>query len=206
MKLLVVNKLLVNRGWQLVNKTSQMHLLSPDSQLRKERLIVLPSQSTAPVPTGTLEAIMRRASQVKSTQPWHLALSGGQTLHLTVEKAGDHVWARLDLDGLLLVMRGTDMNCLDTLIRESLAELLAETIGDACQLVDSLRIESCQDMTEVWDLLRQVRGSYLADHSGVNLALVNQFIGGTAFPSAEQTCKLQKSIRALGHQLLQLAG
>lgn len=205
MKLLVVNKLLINRGWQLIDKTSRMNLLSPDSQLRAERLIVLPSQSTASVPTGTLEAIMRRAGQVKSTQPWHSTLSDNQVLHLTVEKAGDHVWARLDISGLLLVVRGTDMSGLITQVRESLAELLAETVGDACQLVDSLRIEACQDMTEVWDLLRQVRGSYLADNSGIDLALVNQFIGGTAFPSAEQTCKLQKSILALGHQLLQLA-
>jgi predicted RNA binding protein YcfA (HicA-like mRNA interferase family) len=206
MKLVVVNKLLVNRGWQLVDKTSRMNMLSPDSQLRAERLIVLPSQNTAPVPTGTLEAIMRRAGQVKSTQPWHCALFNNKVLHLTTEKTGDHVWGRLDVSGLLLVVRGTDMDCLIAQIRESLAELLSDTVSDACQLVESLQIEACQDLTEVWHLLRQIRGSYLADNSGVDLALVNQFIGGTAFPSAEQTCKLRNSIVALGHQLLQLAG
>ncbi|QJD77457.1 hypothetical protein [Spirosoma rhododendri] len=206
MKLLVVNKLLINRGWQVIDKTSRMYLLSPDSQLRTERLIVLPSQNSVPVPTGTLEAIMRRAGQVKSTQPWHQAITNKGALHLTTERTGDHLWGRLDINGLLLIVRSTDTTCLITQVREILAALLADTIGDSCQLVESLHIEACQDMTEVWDLLRQIRGSYLADNSGVDLALVNQFIGGTAFPSAEQTCKLQKSIRELGQHLLQLAG
>ncbi len=206
MKLVVVNKLLINRGWRLITKTSQLQLLTPSEAQSDEHLIALPTQSTTPLPTGTLDALMRRVNQTQSGFPWSQALSRTQSLEIIIEKSADVLWGRVSLDGLFVVVWGNDVACLRTQILGILADLLADSASSCCGLPETLSFDIRHDMTELWAFLRQLRADYIADLSGIDLATINRFISGKEFPSRKQTLQLQQSFQELGNQLLRLSG
>lgn len=206
MKLVVVNKLLINRGWRLITKTSQSQLLAPKDAQSDERLIVLPSQSATPLPTGTFDSLMRRVNQTQSVPAWHQALSRTQSLELIIEKATDGLWGRMSLNGLFLIVRGDDTTCLTTQIRTTLTNLLANSTSACGGLPEALSFDIRHDMTELWSFLRQLRATYIADLSGIDLATINRFMSGNEFPSPKQTLRLQQSFQEMGHQLLRLSG
>lgn len=203
MKLLVVNKLLINRGWRLTAKTSRIHLWAPNEMLPEERLIILPAKSPAPLPVGTLETIMRRVNQTQPGFPWSRALSDMRSLELIVEKSSGLLWGRISIGSLFLVIWGNTTTCLTTQIHEILTELITESASN--RLPRTLSFEMRYDMTEVWSFLRQVRVNYVADMAGIEQATINRFISGTEFPSSEQMVQIQKSLHELGNQLLRLS-
>lgn len=206
MKLVVVNKLLMNRGWRLITRTSQIQLLTPDDAQTDDRLIVLPAQSPIPLPTGTFDALMRRVNQTQSFPDWKQALSRVQSLELIIEKSADGLWGRVSLDGLFLVVRGTDTTCLTTQVRTILTGLFVDSTSACCGLPETLAFDIRHDMTELWSFLRQLRATHIADLSGIDLTTINRFISGKEFPSPKQTLRLQQSFQELGHQLLRLSG
>ncbi len=206
MKLVVVNKLLINRGWRLITRTNRLQLLIPNEAPSDEHLIVLPAQSSTPLPTGTLDSLMRWVNQTQSGSPWHQALLRMQSLELVIEKSADVLWGRLNLNGLFLVVRGNDTTCLTTQILGILTDLLADSASSCCGLSETLTFDIRHDMTELWSFLRQLRANYIADLSGIDLATINRFISGKAFPSPQQTRQLQQSFQELGNQLLRLSG
>lgn len=205
MKLLVVNKLVINRGWRLIEKTSRTLLFAPDETRQEEHLIILPAKSSTPLPAGTVDTIMRRVNQTKPDSPWPCALSRTQSLELIVEKAADVLWGRISVNGLFLVVRGSDTNCLTKQIQEILIDLMTKSV-DTSRLPQTPSFAIRYDMTEVWSFLRQMRPAYIADMTGIELATINRFITGTAFPSPEQMAKIQQSFQELGNQLLRLSG
>lgn len=206
MKLVVVNKLLINRGWRLITKTSRLQLLAPNEAHPDEHLIVLPAQNNTLLPTGTLDSLMRRVNQTQSAPSWPQSLSRTQSLELIIEKSADLVWGRVSLNGLFLVVCGTDTTCLTTQILGILTDLLADSASSCCGLSETMAFDIRHDITELWAFLRQLRAPYIADLSGIDLATINRFISGKEFPSPKQTLQLQQSFQELGHQLLRLSG
>ena len=205
MKLVVVHKLLINRGWRLITKTSRLQLLTPNEAHPDEHLIVLPAQRNIPLPTGTLDSLMRRVNQTQSALSWPQSLSRAQSLELIIEKSADVLWGRVSLNGLFLVVWGSDVACLTTQIRSILTDLLADSASSSCSLSETMAFDIRHDMTELWTFLRQLRVNYIADLSGIDLATINRFISGKEFPSPKQTVQLQQSFRELGNQLLRLS-
>ncbi len=206
MKLVVVNKLLINRGWRLITKTSRLQLLAPTEAYPDEHLIVLPVQSTTPLPTGTLDSLMRRVNQTQSAPSWPQLLSRMQSLELIIEKSADVLWGRVSLNGLFLVVRGNDITCLTTQILAILPDLMVDSANSCCGLPETLSFDIRHDMTELWSFLRQLRANYIADLSGIDLTTINRFISGKEFPSPKQTIQLQQSFQELSNQLLRLSG
>lgn len=205
MKLIVVNKLLVNRGWQLTTRASRFHRWISDKALPGEHLVILPAKSSTALPVGTVETIMRRINQAQPTTCWSRALSGVRSLELVVEKAGDVLWGRVAIKGLFLVVWGNDTYCLTTQVQEILTGLMAESADHSDWSACTLAFDIRYDMTEVWSFLREIRVSYLADLAGIEPATINRFVSGKEFPSTEQMVQLQKSLQEMGHHLLRLS-
>lgn len=204
MKLTVLEKLLLDEGWQVDNDHAGHHLFVNSSRLGTN-VFITPVINSEEIPAGTHNAVLQNAYQRRSNANWLQSLIEARNVCVIMEKQAALLWARIELPGLLVVTRGCDVDCALNLLR-SLLLAFTKNQGDAYRTaIESIIFTPVYDTTIMWELLKQLRTSNMAEEIGVDSDLLGRFMTGTSYPGLEQAERLEKSIRKLGRQLMEMS-
>ncbi|GAB3572226.1 hypothetical protein GCM10027578_32050 [Spirosoma luteolum] len=178
-----------------------MYLLQ--GQTSSGRLLVLPTTSTASVPVGTYQSIIRFGRQRHTVKPWIDSLIRRGTVKVILEKDVNLFWGRIEVPGFSATLQGSGPDDIIARFRVLLRNLISE--DDTTRQLDQLVYQPVYDLTATWQLFREIKTGYLGDLSGLDQDTLAQFMNGKAYPSAEQAQRLETALQELGRQLLQLS-
>lgn len=191
MKLNMLPDLLSEADWRVT--TSQ---LGHYGYTRNTADFVMPIPGAETFPDGTADAVLKYIHSRPNAGCWQTALLHSGPIPVVFEKSETILWARVELPNLLLVTRGCTADCIMAQVRTLLAG-----IADDHQNLDALRFQPAYETSVVWELLRELKATRLAEQIGINTQLLSQTISGTTHLCPEQAAQLQKALHKLGRQL-----
>lgn len=204
MKISVLNKLLREKGWQIIQQ-HESHYSLGHAVKSQVPCFIIPASSTEQVPIGTLNAILRSAGKTGINHHWTSSIRQLNELSVVLEKHGKFIWGRIEVAGLLAATRGSSIDEVIDTLRTLLINCASDENTCYRSLFESIIFEPVYDTTAVWDLFRQVKANHIAGNAGIDIESISRFMAGSTFPSVEQAERLEASIRALGRQLMQVS-
>ncbi|RYC71485.1 MULTISPECIES: hypothetical protein [Spirosoma] len=204
MKLTILTKLLLEEGWQ-TSHSQHAHTLFMYSHKSGSPSLLIPFGSSEQVPIGTFNAILRSARQKKRHENWLSFLLTTHTARVVLEKQDDMLWGRIELPGLLIATRGCSVDCVRDTLRSLLLSQVDQYDSSYRKAIDSMHFNPVYDTTAVWELIKQLKANHIADETGLDIDLLGSFMTGASFPCPDQATRLERSIRELGRQLMQVS-
>lgn len=199
----LLNKLLQEKGWQITRKCQDHYILANASRPQAVQFII-PTVGSEPMPTGTLNAALRMTHGREKAGDLSSYIRQSETITVILEKQADGLWGRIDIPGLMVVTRGCTADCIMNSLRGLLAEYAVDE-GLSSAAIASMSFVSVYDTTVVWNLVKQLKATHLAEQIGVDMDLVGQFMMGNTHPGSETATRLEKSIHELGRQLMRVS-
>lgn len=199
----LLTKLLQEKGWQITQKCQGHYVLANASRPQAVQFIT-PTVGSDPMPTGTLNAALRMTHGREKAGSLSSYIRQCRTITVILEKQADGLWGRIDIPGLMAVTRGCTADC----VVNSLHRLLSEfAVGEGLPSADiaSISFTSVYDTTVVWNLIKQLKATHLAEQIGVDMDVVGQFMMGNTHPCSETATRLEESIHELGRQLMRVS-
>ncbi|QIP16407.1 hypothetical protein G8759_29070 [Spirosoma aureum] len=204
MKISALNRLLQEKGWEVIQK-HQTHSLLGHSTRNHATCFIIPATGLEQVPTGTLNATVRAAHKSGGTSHWTTVLRHTKAFNVILEKQGKSIWGRIETPCLLAATRGNSVENVINTLRTVLIDCATDENVCYRSTFESIIFEPVYDTTAVWDLFKQLKANHIAGHAGIDMESINRFMTGSRFPSVEQAERLEASIHELGRQLLQVS-
>ncbi|MCK8493093.1 MULTISPECIES: hypothetical protein [Spirosoma] len=204
MKTSVLNKLLQEKGWEVIQKHKGYNLLS-HSIKNNAACFVIPTTNSEKIPTGTLNALLRTAYKSGTGSHWTTVLRHTKVFEVVMEKQGKSIWGRIETPNILAAARGTSVEQVINTLQAILTSCASDETTCYRSVINAIDFVPVYDTTAVWDLFRQLKANHIAGHTGIDLESINRFMTGSTFPSVEQAERLEASIHELGRQLMQLS-
>lgn len=203
MDTVLLTKLLQEKGWQITQKCQGHYVLA--NALRPQAIrFITPTVGSELIPTGTLNAALRVMHGREKTGSLSSFVHQSKAVTVILEKQADGLWGRIDIPGLMAVTRGCTADCVVNSLRKLLTEFALDE-GHSCAALASMAFSSVYDTTVVWNLIRQLKATHLAEQIGVDMDVVGQFMTGNTHPCSETATRLEESIRELGRQLMRVS-
>lgn len=113
-------------------------------------------------------------------------------LRLILEKQGEKIWGRVDLNDNLFVDSAGSILALEKKMRRALLDF------EGLKQVD---FEYAYDLTMFFEQFSFLNQSKIAELAGINPGLIRQYSSGHKNPSREQVDKIEKAIREMAGKL-----